>query len=203
MAGKNEDRVVAAATQVFLRYGYKRVTMAEIAEAARMSRPALYLVFPSKEDILTAVITKLCTSLLDEIRPGLDRFETVEEKLVYAFDVWNVRGFELLEASPDAKDLYESTLEIASEVTNKATAVFVAILAEVLEPLVKRQKKVKMSSVQIAQVMTNAVPGFKRVVKTKEQFRQLIAGLITITLASLDSPTASQAKPTKKPDKNK
>ena len=39
------DKVLAAARGIFLRYGFKRVTMNDIAEAASISRPALYLVF--------------------------------------------------------------------------------------------------------------------------------------------------------------
>jgi len=49
------NKVLAAALDVFLRYGYKRVTMNDIAEAAGISRPALYLVFESKEEIYKSV----------------------------------------------------------------------------------------------------------------------------------------------------
>jgi AcrR family transcriptional regulator len=49
------DKILAAALDVFVRYGYKRVTMNDIAAAAGISRPALYLVFESKEDIFKGV----------------------------------------------------------------------------------------------------------------------------------------------------
>jgi AcrR family transcriptional regulator len=194
MAGKTEEEVIAAAKQVFMRYGYKRVTMADIAEAAHMSRPALYLVFPSKEEVFRAVATRIFTEMIDEIRQGLERFATADKKLTFAFEVWNVRGFELVQASPDAKDLYESSYQFAAEVTTKAATDFVAILAEVLEPLVRRQTKVGLFSVQIAQMLTSAVPGFKSSVKTTKQLREMIAGLITIVLASLESPEGAEKR---------
>jgi AcrR family transcriptional regulator len=56
MAHEKTEHVIAAARKVFLRYGYRRVTMGDLAEAAQMSRPALYLVFPSKEQIFTVLI---------------------------------------------------------------------------------------------------------------------------------------------------
>ncbi len=71
-----------------------------------------------------------------------------------------------------------------------ATADFVALVADVLDPLVHRQTKVALSSVQIAQVLVSAMPGFKGAVTTTEQFRAMIARLITIVLTSLDTPTA-------------
>lgn len=187
VTAKNEERVIAAATTVFLRYGFKRVTMADIAEAAGMSRPALYLVYPSKEDILRAVVAQLMTGLLAEIREGLSRFATVEEKLAFAFEVWNVRPFEMLLASPDAKDLYESTFQFASDVTDKAAAEFVKILLGVLDPLVRKRPRLGLSAVQVAKILANAVPGFKASAKTSTQLREMIAGLITVVIASLKS----------------
>jgi len=190
MVGKNDDRIIAAARQVFMRYGFKRVTMGEIAAAAGMSRAALYLVYPSKEDVLTAVVTRVFAAMLDEIRHGLGRFATAEEQLTFALDVWCVAQFELVQASPDAKDLYESSYQFAAEVTARATADFVALVACVLEPLVRQQARLALSSVQIAQILASAVPGFKVSVTTTEQFRSMIARLITIVLASLGAPTA-------------
>jgi len=190
MAGKNDDKIIAAARHVFTRYGFKRTTMGEIAAAAGMSRAALYLVYPSKEDVLTAVVTRVFAAMLDEIRHGLGRFATAEEQLTFALDVWCVTGFELVQAAPDAKDLYESSYQFAAEVTARATADFVALVADVLDPLVRQQAKVALSSVQIAQVLASAVLGFKGSVTTTEQLRTLIARLITIILVSLDNPTA-------------
>ncbi|MDQ2832133.1 MAG: TetR/AcrR family transcriptional regulator [Chloroflexota bacterium] len=189
MAGKNDDKIIAAATHVFMRYGFKRATMGEIAEAAGLSRAALYLVYPTKEDVLTAVVTRVFAVMLDEIRHGLGRFATAEKQLTFALDVWCVAGFELVQASPDAKDLYESGYQFAAEVTATATADFVALVADVLDPLVRQQDKVALSSVQIAQLLASAVLGFKSSATT-EQFRTMIARLITIVLASLDTPTA-------------
>jgi AcrR family transcriptional regulator len=196
MPGKSEDKVIEAAKQVFLRYGYKRVTMADIAEAARMSRPALYLVFPSKEEIFKALLARVFTATLDEIRQGLSRTATVKEQLIFAFDIWGVRPFEMMLASPDAKDLYESSYQFATEVMVKTTSDFIALIAEVIDPLVRRQSDVNLSSVHIARIMTSAVPGFKGSATTTDELRELIGGLIMVVLASI-----GHSRETEKPGK--
>ena len=178
--------MIEAAKRVFLRYGYKRVTMADIAQAAGMSRPALYLVFASKEETLIAVTAQVFAAMLDELRDGLGCISGVKDKLTFAFELWTVRGFELVQASPDAKDLLESSYEFAAAVTTKAAADFIAVLSDVLEPLARRQAKLDLSSVQIAQILVSAMPGFKNAVKSAEQLRKLIDGLIDVVLASLD-----------------
>jgi AcrR family transcriptional regulator len=55
------------ARAVFLRYGYKRVTMSDIAEAAGMSRAALYVGFKSKEDVFVGVFDQWVDQTIAEI----------------------------------------------------------------------------------------------------------------------------------------
>jgi Bacterial regulatory proteins, tetR family len=63
MAREKTEHLIATARKVFLRYGYRRVTMGDLAESAQMSRPALYLVFPSNEQIFTEVVSRLINVL--------------------------------------------------------------------------------------------------------------------------------------------
>jgi AcrR family transcriptional regulator len=49
-----EERIVSAALQLIGRRGVKRLAMAEISEAAGVSRGTLYRYFPSKESVLVA-----------------------------------------------------------------------------------------------------------------------------------------------------
>jgi AcrR family transcriptional regulator len=48
--------IIAIAFDVLTLYGYKRTTMDDIAKAAGMSRPALYLLYKNKTDIFRACI---------------------------------------------------------------------------------------------------------------------------------------------------
>ena len=55
MSESKKSKILTAARAVFLRYGYKRISMNDIAEAAGVSRPALYLLFKNKEEIFIGV----------------------------------------------------------------------------------------------------------------------------------------------------
>jgi AcrR family transcriptional regulator len=46
------DDIVRVAIGVFLRYGYARTTMRDIAQATGLTRPTLYLTFPTKSESL-------------------------------------------------------------------------------------------------------------------------------------------------------
>jgi AcrR family transcriptional regulator len=185
MAHEKTEVVLAAARKVFLRYGYRRVTMGDLAEAAQLSRPALYSVFPSKEQIFIELLSRSVAERFDEIRKGIPRFKTVEEKLAFAFEVWCVHPFELIQSSPDAADLLESTQAFAAEVNARAAADFEGLLAELLEPVVRKQKALKLSPHHIARILRTSAHGFKSAAKDSADLRQLISEMRTILLSSM------------------
>jgi len=82
---EKRQRIVSAALAVFFKYGYQRVSMNEIAEAAGISRPGLYLYFSSKEEVFRAAILQFADSLIEEISKGLPAQKTIGEKVRYAF----------------------------------------------------------------------------------------------------------------------
>jgi AcrR family transcriptional regulator len=55
-AGENRDRLVAAAHELFLRQGWTVTTMTQVAAAAGLARPTVYLHFDTKVDLLIACI---------------------------------------------------------------------------------------------------------------------------------------------------
>ncbi len=179
------DQIVAAAGDVFMRYGFRRVTMADLAAAAQMSRPALYLVFPSKEQIFIEVVSRLSTENLRQIREGIKRLKTVDKQLELAFEIWCVRPYEMIRASPDAADLYDSIKEFAADVICKVADDFESLVAEILEPLVRKQKAIKLSPKQIARMMRTSSKGFGMTAKDSADLRKLISDMRKIVLASL------------------
>ena len=49
------NRAIEAAADRFQRHGFARTTMGDIAQASEMSRPALYLIFPGKEEVFEQI----------------------------------------------------------------------------------------------------------------------------------------------------
>lgn len=185
MTQSKEEHVLNAAREVFMRYGFKRATMSDLANAAQMSRPALYLIFSSKEEVFRALITQIFTELLREVREEVSKHDEVADQLTGAFEVWCVRPFEMIQVSPDARDILESGYAFATEITVQAFADFETILSDVLRPLVGAQADPPLSAEQLAHILTTASQGFKESASSAVQLRQLIKGLITIVLAGL------------------
>ncbi|WNG84967.1 helix-turn-helix domain-containing protein [Mycobacterium sp. ITM-2016-00316] len=60
------DRILDAAAACVLAYGIDRVTLAEIARRAGVSRPTVYRRWPDTPSILAALLTSRVTRVLDE-----------------------------------------------------------------------------------------------------------------------------------------
>lgn len=61
------DRILDAAAACVLAYGIERVTLAEIARRAGVSRPTVYRRWPDTRSILAALLTERIVGVLDEV----------------------------------------------------------------------------------------------------------------------------------------
>src|SRR3982074_3196203 len=98
--GSKHQRVVERATEVFCRYGFARTTMGDIAERCEISRPALYLLFPDKEAIFTAVVERMDQDKLASIRAEVAHLKDLRGKLLHACLSWGCHGVDLAAAHP-------------------------------------------------------------------------------------------------------
>jgi TetR/AcrR family transcriptional regulator, regulator of autoinduction and epiphytic fitness len=175
----------SAALEVFFKYGYKRVSMNEIAEAAGISRPGLYLHFSSKEEVFRAALRQFADDLIEEIANGLPSQKTIEEKLRYAFEVWTVRRFDLTLNSPEAKEISDCSYEFARGTLDQSYQKLESVLASILKGQVKSSGNQKaLSAEKKAHILASAVRGFKLVAKSATELRKLIEDLIGIILAA-------------------
>jgi len=179
-----KEKVLAAALDVFLRYGYRRVTMGVLAEAAGISRPALYLVFDSKEAIFKGVYEHWVKGTLTEIEAEIAQLKTPEEKLRAAFELWTVQPFKRMKASSEVAELLECTFGFAQESVNQAYRSFEKVLLPALKSHSKFQgAKARVSAEKTAHILSGAVRGFKLLAKDATEIRSLIKDLLILLLA--------------------
>ena len=180
---KKRDVVLAAARNTFLRYGYKRVTMNDIAEAAEISRPALYLVFSSKEEIFKGVYEHFVKETLAEIETKIAPLKSPDEKLRVAFELWTVRPFEMTLGSSEVAELLECTFGFARDSVKQGYRSFEKILIPILQSHSMFQTyKIKISAEKMAHVLSSSVRGFKITAKDSAGLRSLIKDLLILAL---------------------
>lgn len=179
-ADAKKDRVVNAAKAVFLKYGYNRVTMSDLADAAGMSRPALYLVCARKEDVFRGVIRRMAADIAAEVHQGLSSIRSPLEKLRFVCEVWMVRTFDWARQSLEAKEIFESSHEFAQDAVADSMLLFERDLASVLELFPKGTLPKGISHKQAAHLLAGAISGIKETCETSAELRGKIDALISL-----------------------
>ncbi|MBR1157082.1 TetR/AcrR family transcriptional regulator [Bradyrhizobium sp. JYMT SZCCT0428] len=91
-AGQTRGRVLEAAYKLFRRQGYNRVTMDDIAEAAKLTKRTLYHHFNSKDQLLADVLESQHHLALQAFRTFGDNLsgsaETIVEAMFQDLAVW-------------------------------------------------------------------------------------------------------------------
>jgi AcrR family transcriptional regulator len=180
-ATARRDGIVRAAIVVFLRYGYARTTMGDIARAAGLTRPTLYLTFPDKERIFTAVVGKMIDDKLTEIREGLRRQKTLETKLRFACNAWAAEGYELVQAHPDAADMFDLGFKSVCAGYDQ----FGELLAEILDDPLGRSR-LELSPADAARTIVFAIRGFKDIATSGAEMRRLIEIHIKLVAGAIE-----------------
>ena len=183
-----EQRVVEAATDVFLRYGFARTTMGDIAEGAGLSRPALYLVFASKNEVFGAVIERLADDRLAYVRQELPGFSRLDEKVSFACVALGMYGYELMAAHPNAKDLFD----LAAAPVRTMYAKFQALIVEIIADAAARSAPPRAPEL-LARIVTFAIRGFRETAVDALDMRRMIDGQVALLLAVL-TPAAEAKK---------
>ena len=77
----NRDAILEIAQEIFSKFGYKKTTLDDIANAVRKGKSSLYYYFSSKEDLFQAVIMKEVEILKYALEKVVFRSLDPEEKL--------------------------------------------------------------------------------------------------------------------------
>jgi TetR/AcrR family transcriptional regulator of autoinduction and epiphytic fitness len=113
---EKQIHIVAIALSSFFRFGYRRVSMSEIAEAAGISRPGLYLYFKTKEELFCAAIRYHADNLLQKIADGIEVAGNIQQKFLFAFEIWSIESFELTLTSPEAKEISDCSHPVLPDI---------------------------------------------------------------------------------------
>jgi AcrR family transcriptional regulator len=172
---EKEDQILYAAEQVFVRYGFARTTMGDIAKAAGMSRPALYLQFQDKEAIFSRVIERMDARALKKIRSEIADVTPLDEKLLHACTSWGMHGVELAAAFPDAADLFDLRFPAVRQVYQR----FQALIVEILQANLKTWP-ISVSPDDYALTLAYGMRGLRYAAHDVEDMRRLIRILVAI-----------------------
>lgn len=146
--------------------------------------------YSSKEDVFRAVVARLFTMMLAELDEGIHARTEPLEQLRFAFEVWCVQPFEIVQHAPDAANLLENSRRLAADAWTEAQADFEAIITDVLDRVMQDRHGSGLSAAQVGHVLATAVPGFKESARSVADLREQIRDLLDLVLSGLRAQAA-------------
>lgn len=125
-----EERLRTAAIELFLEFGYEKVTVAQIADRAGLTRRTFSRYFADKRDVLFAGSERLPGLLAEALRgadPGLSPFEAL---LTALDDVGKVLGPQVAVFARQRRDVIARSPELQERARTKIASVADALAAE-------------------------------------------------------------------------
>lgn len=127
-APDRQDHVLDAAFHVFATYGFRRVTMDDIARSAGLSRTALYLHFRNKEDIFRSLSERFFRSRLAAMTEALAADGPDEDVLRAAFAAKDGPVMEVVLGTPHGQELMDAGFSVAGDIALLAEVAMVGLL---------------------------------------------------------------------------
>jgi AcrR family transcriptional regulator len=184
--------VFDAALAVFSAYGFRRTSMHDVAKAAGISRPALYLVFDNKEDLFRQLAGHRQALAFAEADRILSRATPFRDRFVQAVLAYEAIFFEPVSASPHGEELMDIHKSMASDDIGQGHLQLVELLAVHLaaELAPRTDAGPGIDARRIADLLMAAITGQKKAASSIRDFRQRVRQLTTLFLSSLlDQPT--------------
>lgn len=177
------ERILAATFRLLQQHGFKKVTMSDIAEAAKLSRPTLYAEFPNKEAVLAALVNKHLAQNLAQTAAALPRAKTLKAQLAVIFETWIIEPFASIADTASGLDLLGNIGTYVPEATNALYEKLEAQLLVVIEPAIKGKRAI--TARDLARILSLATKGLKASTPTVADLRRMIDGLIAMTVATV------------------
>jgi len=163
-----KTRILDATMLVFRRHGFRRSSIEQVAEAAGLTRQALYHHFKSREALFRAVIERVHESAIAAEDVAISEAEaaggTLADILAAGMTARMATMIASFDGSPHIEELYSEHLAQARDLYQKYSAIYAERLIATVARIARRQRLVLpqgLSPAEFARLVEMAVHGSK------------------------------------------
>jgi AcrR family transcriptional regulator len=179
------EAVLDSAMQTFSRFGYRKTSMDDIAEAAGISRPGLYFLFDSKPALFRESVTRTLERDLDRIALSLaDTSRPLRVRLIDAFDRWAGSYIGPLDRDLRGRD---DDRQLIGSVLDAAPARFEKLIVAAIGYTHPEDARAR------ARTLVSASVGIKHQVESRDEYIDILA--IAVGLLVADAPPLTHPRP--------
>ena len=178
------EAILKAATATFLRYGFKKTSMDDVAQAAGVSRQGLYLYFDTKDLLFREALQYLVSHMISTARSvAEDGNLSLRDRLLGVFEA--VHGSAFQSASPEhAFELLQSAQSadgaLLVQLDRDLMGIVAALLAEA--GAADRWEEAGVTVAELSEQLLMSAKGIKASVDTLTAYRERMLTAIRIVM---------------------
>ena len=196
------DRILDAAMQVFRRHGFQRSSIEQTAEAAGLTRQALYHHFESKQALFRAVIEHVhegaVAAELAAVSAAENAGSGLADILIAGLTARMKEFIASFDGSPQGEEIFSEHLLQARDLYQKYAAHYAAQLAATIERVCRKQKLILvrgMGAADLARCVEMAMNGAKSANPGMQPPEAFLRDLDIMTRTLVNGAIAASPKP--------
>jgi AcrR family transcriptional regulator len=181
---ERKQHIVMAAAEVFTRYGFKKASMQDIADAAIMSRAAVYLHFRNKDDLFRSLMQwhhgealKAAEAAFASDKPFLVRLEA-------ALMDFTMVLFGPVKTSTHGQELFEANMALAGDTTAATSDRLRGLMENAVREAVSRGEislsAAELSAATLADLLYVCLDGIKKAPNGLDRLNERLSALIRL-----------------------
>jgi AcrR family transcriptional regulator len=183
-ADPKRARILEAAMRLVLAYGFSRTTMDDIARAAEMSRPALYLQFRNKTEIYRAIAGQHLDQSVSRAEAILRWDGALSDRLIAMVEECLIGMMRKIAESPHGPELLDMKSTLAGDIVSG----WKQRLGALIETAVEAEARANgvdletrgLSAKLLATLLLDGLEGMKSRVRNPEEQRIAARGLVKV-----------------------
>ena len=188
-ADPKRARILEAAMRLVLAYGFSRTTMDDIARAAEMSRPALYLLFRNKTEIYRAIAGQFMDQSASRAEAILRQDGPLSGRLMSMIEECLIGMMRKIAESPHGAEI----LDMKSTLAGDIVAGWKQRLGALIEAAVETEARANgvdleargLSARLLATLLLDGLEGMKSRVRNPDEQRAAARGLVRVVEIAL------------------
>jgi AcrR family transcriptional regulator len=183
--------VFETAADVFAQYGFRRTAMNDIAKAAGISRPALYLMFENKEDLFRGVVLFRQSQGIDKAISILAGTGSIAERFNTSIISFEKVFYEPVAQSPHGAELMDASISIAADLMKKGQDRLEKSLARALEEAISSKEVeftgMSMTPLAFTRLLVSSISGLKKHATSTKGLRRQISEVTGIFFKAIQA----------------
>lgn len=178
-----DDKIIETAIALFSRYGIRKTTMGDLAQAAGLSRQTLYNAFSNKEDVMRGAISYTARKGTSALAKACDTHSDLATQLDAFFEIAPIAWFDMIQSAPDAAELIDGINAAGNAEMVEASRHWAFAITEMLKPYATTLSKHDQTPEDLAQFIYATSSTAKQNAIDRAQLLKRLATLKAAVLA--------------------